>query len=345
MKVNYYLVKDEVHGRPVEEIISSDLNGLKGKFHPTILSSKYHYNFIDISLEDETADINLNEEALQLNELLDVPLDLIEEIITDQRPRADNYSDFFLILFKFLTLEDSKAKKTDKRILEEEGEDEHQVGIIIRNNIVISVHKEIPIPIEKIFNRFKKYPMKISKGGNTFFVSTYLDIMIDHIYDLMRSWNTIINNYEKSILEHPKKDTLYEILDLKHRLLDLIKILQADREVINNIRLSNQDIFKTEEIPPELDDHIRHLLDETDIIRDLLTNLSDLYYNSDSANLNKTMKRFTIITSLILLPSLIAGIFGMNNITGGIIDFVIVVFVMILSVFVLYYYFKYKNLI
>ena len=169
--------------------------------------------------------------------------------------------------------------------------------------------------------------------------------MIDHVYDLMRSWNNNINNYEKSILEHPKKDTLYEILDLKHRLLDLIKILQADREVINNIRLSNQDIFKTEEIPPELDDHIRHLLDETDIIRDLLTNLSDLYYNSDSARLNETMKRFTFITSLILLPSLVAGIFGMNNISGNFGDFLIVILLMILSVFVLYYYFKFKNFI
>ena len=248
MKVNYYMVKDEVHGKPIEEMSSSDLNGLKGKFHPTILSNKYHYNFIDITLEDETADIDLNEEALQLKELLDVPLDLIEEIITDQRPRADDYADFFLILFKFLTIGDSKVIKTDKRVLEEESEDEHQVGIIIRNNVVISLHKEIPIPMEKIFNRFKKYPMKISKGGNTFFVSTYLDIMIDHIYDLLRSWNTNINNYEKLILEHPKKDTLYDILDLKHRLLDLIKILQADREVINNIRLSNQDIFNTEEI-------------------------------------------------------------------------------------------------
>lgn len=77
MKVNYYLVKDEVHGIPVEVIASSDINGLKGEFHPAILSPKYNYIFIDITLEDETADINLNEEALQLIKLLDVPREIL----------------------------------------------------------------------------------------------------------------------------------------------------------------------------------------------------------------------------------------------------------------------------
>jgi magnesium transporter len=127
-----------------------------------------------------------------------------------------------------------------------------------------------------------------------------------------------------------------------------VKILQADREIINNIRSGSQGIFSVEDIPPELDDHIKHLLDESDIIRTLLTDVTNMYYSSHSARLNETMKRFTFITSLLLLPSLVGSIFGMNFIsTAGEImwPFYVVIGVMIISVFALLLYFKKKKMI
>jgi magnesium transporter len=346
MIVNYFYIADEIHGRPISaiptraEIKRLPDQGLKDLYHPAKMSHKYPYSFIDITLENPIDEIDKNEEALRLTQLLDIPQDIIEEIITDQRPRADSYPDFFLILFKCLTV--TKEEPQIKLL-------EHQVGVIIRDNIIFSIHKKIPsMPVSSVFKRFNKYPTKIARGGITFFVSAYLDVMIDQVYDVLEVWTKQIDKYEKQIVKKPSKTLLFGILEMRHHLLDLVKILQADREIINNIRSGSEKIFSVDDIPPELDDHIKHLLDESDIIRTLLTDVSNMYYNSDSARLNETMKRFTFITSLILLPSLIGGIFGMNFIssTGTVMwQFYVVIAGMIISVVALFLFFKLKKLI
>ncbi len=345
MIVNYFYIVDEVHGRPIAEIPSrANLQlpdqGLKDVYHPAKMSQKYPYSFIDITLENPNNVIDENEEALRLTHLLDVGKDIIEEIITDQRPRADSYPDFFLILFKCLTVaeEDSKIKLS-----------EHQVGVIIRDNVIFSIHKNIQtMPISTVFKRFNKYPSKIAKGGISYFVSTYLDVMIDQIYEVLEVWTKQIDRYEHQIIEKPSKSLLYDILKMRHRLLDLVKILQADREIINNIRTGKENLFSVENIPPELDDHIKHLLDESDIIRTLLTDVTNMYYNSHSTRLNETMRRFTFITSLLLLPSLVASLFGMNFISpeGKILwPFYVVIGGMIISVVGLFLFFRKKRMI
>ncbi len=345
MIVNYFYIVDEVHGRPIAEIPSrADLDlpdyGLKDAYHPAKMSQKYPYSFIDITLENPSDEIDQNDEALRLTHLLDLDKEIIEEIITDQRPRADSYPDFFLILFKCLTVaeEEPKIKLS-----------EHQVGVIIRDNVIFSIHKKIPsMPISNVFKRFNKYPTKIAKGGVSYFVSTYLDAMIDQIYDVLEVWTKQIDRYEKQIVKKPSKILLYGILEMRHRLLDLVKILQADREIINNIRTGKQGIFSRQDIPPELDDHIKHLLDESDIIRTLLTDVTNMYYNSHSSRLNETMRRFTFITSLLLLPSLVASIFGMNFITqdGKLLwSFYVVIGGMIVSVVGLFLFFRKKKMI
>ncbi len=116
MQVNFYYIEDEIHGRPISAIPSrAEIeqlldNGLKDLYHPAKMSQKYPYSFIDITLENPSDEIEQNNEALRLTQLLDVDKEIIEEIITDQRPRADSYPDFFLILFKCLSVAEEEPK-------------------------------------------------------------------------------------------------------------------------------------------------------------------------------------------------------------------------------------------
>ena len=112
---------------------------------------------------------------------------------------------------------------------------------------------------------------------------------------------------------NPKKAVLDDLIGIRQSLFDVIKIMQADREIIVRMKSAKMPLFINDYIPPEIDDHIRHLLDESDILRSIISDLMNLYYSSESSRLNKTLARFTFMTSLLLVPSLIAGIFGMNN--------------------------------
>ncbi|MHA1820448.1 MAG: magnesium transporter CorA family protein [Promethearchaeota archaeon] len=387
MKINYFIVTDEVHGRPITEMSSSNIEELKTKYHPVKLMNENLYSFIDIELEDQSNLIEQNVEALRLHEILDISQDTMEEIITDQRPRADDYQDFFLILFKNLSLEVKDSLDTSQRDnapnqgqiphsirinyfkinkhklktidIKKKNEYydfmikermfkliEHQIGIIIKENLVISIHKaSTGLEVSELFKRFQKYPLKISRGGVTYLVTSYIDMLIDSIYQVLDVWTRSINIYEREIVQNPKKSMVFDILTLRHRLLDLIKILQADREIITNIRSGKIKYFKISEIPPELDDHIKHLLDETDIIRSLLDQILEIYYSAHSVELNDSMRRFTVITSSLLLPSLIAGIFGMNNYPDLKINFYETIAVMIISMILLILILKYKEFI
>ena len=126
--------------------------------------------------------------------------------------------------------------------------------------------------------------------------------------------------------------------------MDLDFILRANKEVINSIlKLSSK--FDKKYIPLELDDHLIHLMDESKIVMDIVSDLMNIYYSSESNRLDKSLSRLTIITAIFLLPSLIAGIFGMNNPGFPNIEFFWVIIIMLGLMSLLFFYFKKKRLI
>ncbi len=321
-KITYYIVRDVIENHPVIETCEVSLEDLRGDFNIEAVKKECKFCFLDIFLEDRYVDLDHNQEILDLTVLLDISLDTLEEIIQDSRPRLDDYQDYLFILFKSI----------GKHPTEIDGKSEFQCGLIIDENVVMSIHVGEPLPLQKLFRLFNRNTQMLIRGEITYITTVYIDALIDPTYHVLDGWRKLSDDIEWDILSQKqvgRQATLSRIVGIRESIFDTVKILQADREVVNRMKSPNMPIFKNIFIPPELDDHIRHLLDEQDILRATISDLMNLFFNAEASKTNKVLSRYTFVTSLLLLPSLIAGIFGMNNINFPQISFWWVLVIMV----------------
>ncbi|TFH30560.1 MAG: hypothetical protein E4G98_01840 [Promethearchaeota archaeon] len=338
MKLNYFIFKKVVENRPIIEQFPLTLDDLRDNLHPDKMKRTCECCFLDINLENEPLDINSNQELLDLTVLLDISLETLEEIIEDSRPRLDDYLTYMLILFKSVK---QHPRERDEKT-------EHQIGLIVYENVIISLHLNQVLDLNQLFQKFRKNPLKLIRGKGTYIISRYMDTLIDHTIDVIDDWRKFADEIEQDILGHrisTQKESLNTLIWIRESIFDTIKILQADREVVSAMQDAKHSECNPIFIPRELDDHIRHGIDELDILRQVISDLMNLYFNADASKLNKTMARFSFAAALLLFPTLISGIFGMNNTGFPTIPFWVVVIFMVGSMFLVWVFFKYKKLI
>jgi magnesium transporter len=337
MQVNAFFVLPRAGQNPVIEEKVLTVEELEQDYNPLGLREKVLSGFIDIRLEDFSESIDQNKEIQCLSRLFKIDLEVFDDIIVDQRPRLDNYIDYILIFFK--SAKEHPTDPVDKM--------EYQIALIILENIVISIHRYEPYPLEKLFKKFRKYPITLFQERSTYLLTRYFEYLLDTTILMLTKWNKKTDEMEKSLIRgtSDNKKILDDIVAMRYVLYDIIKMMQANREVINLLMKPKTPFIIADLVPPELDDHARHIMDEAELLRTFMSDLMNVFYSSENSQLNKTLARFTFATSLLLFPSLISGIFGMNNPGFPPIQFWTIVFLMILGDVLLFFLFKRKKYI
>jgi magnesium transporter len=142
-----------------------------------------------------------------------------------------------------------------------------------------------------------------------------LDAAVDSYFPVLDTISERIDSLEDRVLEgEADRDSLAEILHLKRRLLELRRVLAPMRDVANALLRRDLEIVDAASAPyyQDLYDHLVRVLDQVDIYRDLLATVLDARLTVASNSLNAIMKRLTAFTVVLMVPTLIAGIYGMN---------------------------------
>ena len=142
-----------------------------------------------------------------------------------------------------------------------------------------------------------------------------LDAAVDSYFPVLDTISERIDALEDRVLEgEADRDSLAEILHLKRRLLELRRVLAPMRDVANALLRRDLEIVDASSAPyyQDLYDHLVRVLDQVDIYRDLLAAVLDARLTVASNSLNAIMKRLTAFTVVLMVPTLIAGIYGMN---------------------------------
>ena len=144
---------------------------------------------------------------------------------------------------------------------------------------------------------------------------TLLDAAVDSYFPLLDGISERLDAIEDRVLEgEADREGLAEILHLKRRLLELRRVLAPMRDVANVLLRRDLEIVDASSVPyyQDLYDHLVRVLDQVDIYRDLLAAVLDARLTVASNSLNAIMKRLTAFTVVLMVPTLIAGIYGMN---------------------------------
>ena len=262
----------------------------------------------------ELAWINVfNPNAKELESLkkdFSIPESILKHFLDNQEiPRIEKYKDYEIIILKFLT---------DKKV--------RTLGIAKHKNYVITVcHSDISIKPEKEF---------MSKDPDYFF-KKIIDFLIKSFSSSLDKLEEEISYIEDTIFDDAKQKDSKKIFHLKKELMYIRKGLNANKEVIFN--LDNIGNLKIE---------LNQLIDTENTLTFRMTEIMNMYMMFVSNRLNEIMKSFTVIASLILLPSLVAGIYGMNlslPFANKDSAFYIVVAMMFVSMILMIIYFKYKK--
>jgi magnesium transporter len=141
-----------------------------------------------------------------------------------------------------------------------------------------------------------------------------IDALIDSYYGIVNEINNKIDKMEEQLLETPKKDYIHELYLIKQPMSDMRGVIYPVREAILNIVQGDYSLMEDSTITymQDVKDHINHIIHMYETGRDTLSDLIVLNSANISNRLNGSMNFLTIITTLFIPLTLIAGIYGMN---------------------------------
>lgn len=187
------------------------------------------------------------------------------------------------------------------------------LGIAITKNYVLTLHKDTIEPLNSLQKDILKLnSVKLIKKGLNNLVYRILTEVTRKYFEILDNVENELDKLESRILKSHTQNINERISFVKKILIYFRQALSSNREVLNSLEKS--DIIKDSDrvMIRDVTTEITQLIDEEAIYHDRLTGVRDNYLTSVSNNLNEIIKQFTVLAALILVPTLIAGIYGMN---------------------------------
>jgi len=254
--------------------------------------------WLDVA-DPTTADLALLKEEFSLHDLA------VEDLRKRrQRPKIDTYQDHHMIV----AFEPLPARDPFRSF--ELGE----LHLFAGRGFLVSVHWGSSPVIESVRTRFQQRGSAIGPSAG-WLLYAVLDTAVDGYFPLLDHISEDIDGLEDRILEGRGNPILLrEVLRLKRQLLELRRILGPMRDVANQLLRREIEILDDEALPyyQDLYDHLVRVLDSLDLYRDLVAATLDAHESVTTNSLNQIVKRLTAVTVLLMVPTLIAGIYGMN---------------------------------
>jgi len=229
---------------------------------------------------------------------------LLEDVMnTDQRPKMEDFNDTLFIVLKMLFY-----SREEDVLLQE------QVSLFLGRNFVISFQERVGDIFDPIRERIRKGLGQIRKMGADYLAYTLLDTIIDNYFIILEYLGERIETLEEELVTKPTPVTLKVIHRLKRYMIFLRKSVWPLREVISTIGRSESDLIKDTTAPylKDVYDHTIQVIDTVETFRDIISGMLDIYLSSISNKMNEVMKVLTIIATLFIPLTFVAGIYGMN---------------------------------
>jgi len=186
--------------------------------------------------------------------------------------------------------------------------------IFISKNYVVIVRKKHIEALEKVNLLDDKQKVEILQHDITYTIYMIVSEVVNHFFRVSDEIETKIDKIEDSVFKKQNQKTVKDIFALKKTLIYFHKSLTGNREVVAGIEKQFLEYLKGRNLKKfrYLYSDIMQLIDMTATYREILTSSLDIYLTSVSNNLNHVVKRLTVVTSFVLVPTLISGIYGMN---------------------------------
>jgi len=231
------------------------------------------------------------------------PLILEDILHTAQRPKYEDYGNYIFVVLRMLSFSD------ENEVIKSE-----QVSLILGSNFVISFQEKVGDVFEQIRDRIRNAKGRVRKMPPDYLMYALLDAVVDGYFGILEKLGENIEAMGEELVSEPTQKTLQQIHNLKRQMISLRKSVWPLRELIGGLQRSESSLIKqdTNIYLRDVYDHTIQVIDTVESFRDTVSGMLDIYLSSISNRMNAVMKVLTIIATIFIPLTFIAGIYGMN---------------------------------
>lgn len=229
----------------------------------------------------------------------------IEDVFTEKhRPKLEEFDNYI-----FFTIQSALPSGLHEWSLVQE-----QISFVLGKNYLISLQEKKSDHFPEVRKRLESDIGMIRQRGADFLLFKMLDAIVDNYFEVLDHITELIRTLEIKVFKDTSEDTLKEVEVLKKQLTELRRIVVPLRDIAMQLEKSENSFIASDNLHyfNDLKDNCLSIIDEIDTNKNVLDSLTNLYYASQGQKMNEIMKLLTIVSTIFIPLTFIAGVYGMN---------------------------------
>lgn len=227
---------------------------------------------------------------------------ILEDITrTYQRPKYEEYNGYDFAVSRMLYLEEGNLEN-------------EQLSFILTKNLLFTFQDKYEDCLEPVRKRLEGGKGNIRIGGSSYLMYTLMDMIVDEYFSILGVWSEELDTIEDRLFEKPDRTIMYDTQLIKRNLITLRRIAWPERDKMNDILRTDSPLVDEQAKLYIRDayDHCIQIIDMVESLKEISASNIDMYLSIISNRMNEIMKVLTIISSIFIPLTFIAGIYGMN---------------------------------
>jgi len=234
------------------------------------------------------------------------PLDLDDCLSRIQRPKIDEYKDYLFLVFHFPIFNEAVRVTTPS-----------QLSVFISGKYLITLHKGELKPLVKLFRECQideESRQEYFSQGSGYLLYRIIDRLVDYSLPILNKVGDNIENVEDNIFSNGVRGAIREISMLRRDIISFRRIIWPMRAVIGTLEPKIRHFTKMNMAVyfGDVTDHLDKIWDALDEYKEVIEGLNDTHDSLVTNRTNEVMRMLTIIATILLPITVVAGIFGMN---------------------------------
>ena len=255
-----------------------------------------HVNWINIDgLHDKSIVLKLGKH-FSLHSLL------IDDILSDHQPKAEEFDDYLFFTMKMLySIKENKI-------------DYEQISFVLGKDYLLSFQEKEGDLFGSLRERIKQSSGRVRTRNADYLLYRLIDIIVDNYYTVLDEVGQQIEQVEDDIYKGPSNQEFQKIQRIKKELIYLRKALYPLRDAVSKLAKDESGFIEQANIRyyGDVYDHVVHLIDSLDTYKDLTSSLMDIHINTVNTRMNEVMKVLAVFSTIFMPLTFIVGIYGMN---------------------------------
>lgn len=227
---------------------------------------------------------------------------LLEDIMnTQHRPKVEEFDDVYFVTLRMLRIEDEELKS-------------EQLSLVLGSNWLISFQQREGDVFDNLRTYLKEGKGQLRSRGHDYLMYRLIDTVVDNYFHVTDHFANLVEDLEEEVLNDRKEDPVKEIQELRRELLTIKRAVTPLREVLVEMQNETSDLFDstTYRYLRDVYEHVIHAQENVENQQQSLSGITDLHLNRTSYKMNQVMQLLTIISTIFIPLTFIAGIYGMN---------------------------------